>query len=66
MKSQIFHGAITQVQEELATFLKDKNLKILGFAQSQSTNGNDVAITITLLYTEYNKERSHITGFNRE
>ncbi|HXS36669.1 MAG TPA: hypothetical protein VN721_08210 [Flavipsychrobacter sp.] len=70
MKSQLFQGDAQQVQMELSSFLKDKKIKIYGFAQSQSTvndpaASNHVIITATLLYAEYSDEPKQVTGFIR-
>jgi len=70
MKSQLFQGDTQQVHAELSDFLKDKKIKIYGFAQSQSTvndtvGNSRVIITTTLLHAEYNTEPKQVTGFIR-
>jgi hypothetical protein len=64
VKSIIFNGSPAEVQEQLSSFLADKSLKIYSFVQSQSTVGDSISVTITLLYLEYAKERKEVLGFN--
>ena len=64
IKSIIFNGSPAEVQEQLSFFLKDKVLKIYSFVQSQSTVGDSVSVTITMLYLEYAKETKEVLGFN--
>ncbi|WP_276134632.1 hypothetical protein [Polluticoccus soli] len=64
ISSIIFTGSPSEVQDQLSAFLKDKSIRIYSFVQSQSTVGDSVQITATLLYIEYAKERKEVLGFN--
>lgn len=71
MKAEVFQGTANQVQEALTAFLKDKNIKLHSFTQSQSTvsnttDGEHIIITATVLYTDYGTERKQVTGFQRD
>jgi hypothetical protein len=69
IQSQIFSGTPEQVQQQMSDFLKDRVVKIHGFAQSQSTSGQGenaaVIVTATLLYVAFEKERKEVLGFGR-
>lgn len=64
IKSIIFNGTPAEVQEQLSAFLKDRSLRVYSFVQSQSTVGDAVSVTATLLYVEYTKEHKEVLGFN--
>lgn len=70
MKSEVFQGTFTEIQQALAAFLKDKNIKLHSFTQSQSSvNKGDeeqIIITATLIYSEYGAERKSVPGFHRD
>jgi hypothetical protein len=72
MKSQVFHGTPNEVQQQLSAFLAEKNIKVHGFAQSQSAaqvkdnSDTTCVVTATILYTEYDKQRKHVVGFTRD
>lgn len=69
IQSQIFSGTPDQVQQQMTDFLKDRVIKIHGFAQSQSSSGQGenahVVVTATLLYLEFEKDRKEVLGFGR-
>ncbi|RYD56067.1 MAG: hypothetical protein EOP56_14125 [Sphingobacteriales bacterium] len=65
IQSQIFSGTPEQVQEQMSAFLKDRVIKIHGFAQSQSGDAGSVVVTATLLYVAYENEQKAAVGFSR-
>ncbi|MCD6063883.1 MAG: hypothetical protein K0R82_1794 [Flavipsychrobacter sp.] len=64
IKSIIFNGSPADVQEQISSFLKDRTIRIYSFVQSQSTLGETIAVTATLLYVEYAQQRKEVLGFN--
>lgn len=73
MKAKVFSGNPEEVQELLNQFLTEKSIKVLGFAQSQSTMEGapagsytaGVLVTTTILYHDYGSEREPVMGFSR-
>lgn len=69
IQSQIFSGTPEQVQQQMTDFLKDRVIKIHGFAQSQSTSGegnnSSIIVTATLLFVAYENEQKAAVGFSR-
>lgn len=66
VKVKIFSGDPAKVEGDITGFLNEKKLRIHGFAQSQSTTtANEVIVTATVLYSEFDGTREEKIGFNR-